>query len=68
MYLLKKKDFIPIAGLINYTRKYNKELNEGRIELGSLEDIEFLIGETKLLFYNSAVILVPLGLEKLFFK
>jgi hypothetical protein len=65
---LKAKDFTPLIGLIDYTRKGNKDIDNKIIEIGSNEDTEFLIGQTKLLFYNSAIILIPLGLEKLFFK
>ena len=67
-YSLIMKDYAPGFGIIKYFRRGNKDLDEGRISLGSKEDIDFLCGQTKLLIYNSAIILVPLGLEKLFFN
>ena len=59
------EDLIPGIGVVNYSRRCYQEMEEKQIEVGGRDDLEVLDREVRLLFYNSAIILVVAGLELL---
>ena len=64
-YELTKKDFIPIKGYFDYSNRCYKDPN---FKLGEKEDIECLIGQMKLMGYNTTVSFITCGLIYLLSK